>query len=206
MKEKILELLKKQYSNLGLSKEVLNSYAEHLSVGLEEGVTDEELENKVKSVDGILKATQVFGDKRENDGKKVAQTQNKSEEEPKDNVPEEAPSWFKEYLDSEKQKRAELEGKLAELQAANSRVDFDTKVGKIAKELNLSGDLLDLAKAKLSSDMDETAIRNSLGETKQIFIKSGAIREDGGGITLSTDQAAQQEAKDWLDEKLKETK
>lgn len=204
MKEKYLELLKKKYSNLGLSQDVLNLYAERLSKSTDEGVEDSVLESNVAELEPILKAIQSYGDKR---ATKAAQGKGKGEGEPSnpdDNVPGDAPDWFKQYMSAQAEKESALKEQIESLKAQQTTASFDAIVLRVGKELKLEGDMLELAKAKLSADMDENAIRASLGATKELLIKHGAMRDaDDTTYHVSEESAMAEEAKTWLDEKLK---
>lgn len=206
MKEKYLELLKKKYSNLGLSQEVLNLYAERLSKSTDDGAEDSVLESNVAELEPILKAIQSYGDKR---ATKAAQGKGKGEGEPSnppsnEDVPGDAPDWFKQYMTAQAKKESDLKEQIESLKAQQTTASFDAIVLRVGKELKLEGDMLELAKAKLSADMDENAIRASLGATKELLIKHGAMRDaDDTTYHVSEESAMAEEAKTWLDEKLK---
>ena len=64
--------------------------------------------------------------------------------------------------------------------------------------------MLDLCKGSLSSDMDEKAIRDSLGAAQKKFIELGVKVEEGQQQRTKTEEAKEQaerkEAADWVKE------
>ncbi len=195
MKEKILERLTQAYSNLGLPKNILEFRADVLS----KTVTEEsQIEEAVKGENDFLKAIQAFGDKRAS-SKKGNDGGNKGDNDPKKDEPTDGDSDLKKLIEKQNQLIETLAGRVNELEGSSKKQSFDEKVAKIAKEMDLAGDMLELAKAKLSPDMDETAIRDSLGATKKIFINMGARFEgESGGKYISEEEAARKEAEEWV--------
>ena len=66
----------------------------------------------------------------------------------------------------------------------------------------MSADILDLCKQGLSSDMDETAVRNALGSRKKSLIDAGVKFDDGQASHQSgtQTQAEQEEARQWVEQ------
>lgn len=156
LREKMANLLKEQYSNLGSPQEVLNCVAGMAIVGLSEDAADEIITERVKSAGDMLRAFQSNADKRVSDAIKATKESVKGGNvaDPKggvDNSNEDSePSWFAKYREESARERAEMQAKIAELEGANARKSFDERVNSAAKAVGLKGDLLVLAKANLS--------------------------------------------------------
>lgn len=202
MKEKILKGLKETYSNLGLSEEVLSGYAELVAVGVSADADDAKVAEVVKNAEGYLKSVQGFTDKRVADAVKKAKDKGvKDDVVVDDDKDKTSPEMKKilELLDAQNKQNTELVNRITELENGKKGADHDTMVSNIARELNISGDALDLAKAKLSIGMSEKEIRDSLGATKQTLIKLGLSTEgDEGKVLIQEEEAARKEAEEWV--------
>lgn len=191
MKEKILERLTQAYSNLGLSNEILEFRADALSKTITE---ESQIDDAVKGEGDYFKLIQSFGDKRAS-AKKGKSDDNKGEDVKKGSDV----TALQELINKQATLIEDLSKRIDNLDTNNKQKSFDEKVNTIAKEINLSGDMLELAKAKLSPDMDDKAIKESLGATKKIFIQCGAhFENESGGQYLSEEEAARKEASDWV--------
>lgn len=173
MLKRMTQRLKESYSHLGLPESVLNSVAKVAIIGLSEDVSDEDFDARVKdsSIEEMLKGFQSHAD-RVRGSKKVKEVKNK-EVEVEEPVEDDAPSWFKSYVEKSETDRKSLLDKIAALEGAETVKKFDGMVSSIAKELGLNDSVLDLVRPGLSSDMDETAVRNKLGAAKKTLIDSG---------------------------------
>ena len=196
MKEKILKGLKETYSNLGLSEEVLSGYAELVAGSVAEDADDAKVSEVVKNAEGYLKSIQGFKDRSVTDALK-----GKDKGEPK-KEPEGDPSpemkRILDLLEAQTKQNQEMVNRISELEGKSKQTTHDELVGRIASELNLSGDALDLAKAKLSIGMSEKEIRDSLGATKQTLIKLGMSTEGNPQVIVQEEEAARKEAEDWV--------
>lgn len=197
MEEKILERLISTYSNLGLPKSIFEFRAKALAQNLTE---ESQIEEAVKGENDFLKSIQSFGDQRAI-GKKGKDGDNKGDE--KDtlggNGNEGTDSELRKLIE---QQNALIEGlvkRVNDIDTNSKQKSFDETVNRVAEKLNLRGEMLELAKAKLSPDMDEKAIRNSLGETKKIYISLGAnFENENGGKYISEEEVARKEAAEWV--------
>jgi hypothetical protein len=190
MKEKMAKELKKAYSNLGLPEDVLKSVAGMVIVGLAEDADDAAIAARAKEsyVEEMLKSFQSHADKIRTEAKKATQEdKNKGGEHNDDGVPQ----YIKDMLQAQKETNELLTKEIQSLKAANSKRSFDESVESIGKELGLTGELLGLCKAGLSTDSDEKAIRDHLGKAKKTLIDSGA---------KISDEASKLEHKDETDE------
>lgn len=199
--------LKESYSHLGLPESVLNSVAKVAIIGLAEDVSDEDFDARVKdsSIEEMLKGFQSHAD-RVRGGKKVKEVKNKDVEvdDPED---DDAPAWFKSYVDKSEADRKSLLDKITALEGAESAKKFDSLVSSIASELGLSSSMLDLVRPGLSSDMDETAIRNKLGATKKALIENGVkFEEKVDPSDTSREASYREDARAWCKAQLEAQK
>ncbi len=204
LKEKVTNRLKEQYSNLGFPQDVLTSVVGVAVIGLPEDATDDVIAERVKSVEPMLKSFQSNVDKRVSEAKKAAEEIAKGgksqEEKPVDN-PNGEPEWFKVYREKSEQEKKELQEKIDRLVGESNQKSFDEKVAVAAKKVGLKGDLLALAKASLSPDMDSTALENKLGAIKKTLMESGAklgSEERSSTMTKTEEDAARAEAAEWV--------
>lgn len=204
LKEKVTNRLKEQYSNLGFPQDVLTSVVGVAVIGLPEDATDDVIAERVKSVEPMLKSFQSNVDKRVSEAKKAAEEIAKGgksqEEKPVDNANGE-PEWFKVYREKSEQEKKELQEKIDRLVGESNQKSFDEKVAVAAKKVGLKGDLLALAKASLSPDMDSTALENKLGAIKKTLMESGAklgSEERSSTMTKTEEDAARAEAAEWV--------
>ena len=198
--------LKESYSHLGLPESVLNSVAKVAIIGLAEDVSDEDFDARVKdsSIEEMLKGFQSHAD-RVRGGKKVKEVKNKDVE--VDDPEDDAPAWFKSYVDKSEADRKSLLDKIAALEGAESAKKFDSMVSSIASELGLSSSMLDLVRPGLSSDMDETAIRNKLGATKKALIENGVkFEEKVDPSDTSREASYREDARAWCKAQLEAQK
>ena len=179
--------LKKLHSDLGLPETVLNSVAGFAIVGMSDESDDAAITARASepSVREMLKSFQSHTDKIRTEAKKVAKEENKNEE-----VHDDVPSWFKSYEERQEKTQNELLEKIKTLEGEASEKNFSSMVSRIGKELGLEGAVLDLCSNGLSSDMDETAVRNKLGAAKKTLVDSGVKFEE----RLSTQSTAAQNA------------
>lgn len=210
MKEKMAKFLKELYSDLGLPENVLKSVASVAIIGLKDDATDEEIKSRAseESVKSMLKDFQSHADKRANDATKAAEEKNKKEVkkpgEGKGEEDDETPAWAKKLIEDNQKSIQTLTEEISALKKANAEKSFDELVSSIASELGISGTVLDLLKPGLSSDMDETAIRNKLGEAKQTLINQGANFAGTGRQEEKTEAAKEEQARKEADEWVKE--
>lgn len=204
LKEKVTNRLKEQYSNLGFPQDVLTSVVGVAVIGLPEDATDDVIAERVKSVEPMLKSFQSNVDKRVSEAKKAAEEIAKGgksqEEKPVDNANGE-PEWFKVYREKSEQEKKELQEKIDKLVGESNQKSFDEKVAVAAKKVGLKGDLLVLAKASLSPDMDSTVLENKLGAIKKTLMESGAklgSEERSSTMTKTEEDAARAEAAEWV--------
>ena len=198
--------LKESYSHLGLPESVLNSVAKVAIIGLAEDVSDEDFDARVKdsSIEEMLKGFQSHAD-RVRGGKKVKEVKNKDVE--VDDQEDDAPAWFKSYVDKSEADRKSLLDKITALEGAESAKKFDSLVSSIGSELGLSSSMLDLVRPGLSSDMDETAIRNKLGATKKALIENGVkFEEKVDPSDTSREASYREDARAWCKAQLEAQK
>lgn len=212
LKEKVTNRLKEQYSNLGFPQDVLTSVAGMAVVGLSDDASDDVIAERVSGLSDMLKSFQRNADKRVSDAKKAADEIAKggkgdnANDETNDNKADE-PAWFKAYRERQEQEKSELQQKIDRLVGESNQKSFDDKVTAAAKKIGLRGDLLVLAKAGLSPDMDDVAIADKLGAVKKTLMESGAkigSDERSETMTKTEEDAARAEAAAWVKKKAEE--
>ena len=202
LKEKMANKLKELYSNLGFSQDVLVTVSESAIVGLAEDADDAAIEARAKGFEGMLKAFQSNTEKRVTEAVAKAGEKNKGGQGAQTTQTVEGePEWFKTYRKSQEAERKALQDKLDKMESANKTKDFDELVKKHAKALGLSGDLLEMAKAGLSADSDEDAIKNALGKAKKTLMEAGAkigSDERTTQMSKSAEDKARADAAAWV--------
>jgi hypothetical protein len=205
MLKRMTQRLKESYSHLGLPESVLNSVAKVAIIGLSDDVSDEDFDARVAdaSISEMLKGFQSHADRVR--GKKVKDVKNKDVD--VDEPDDDAPAWFKSYVEKSETDRKSLLDKIAALEGAESAKKFDSLVSSIGSELGLSSSMLDLVRPGLSSDMDETAIRNKLGATKKALIENGVkFEEKVDPNDVSRDASYREDARAWCKAQLEAQK
>ena len=201
LKEKMANKLKELYSNLGFSQEVLVSVSESAIVGLADDADDAAIEARAKGFEGMLKAFQSNTEKRVTDAVTKAKGDGNKGGDGHTQTVEGEPEWFKTYRESQEAELKALKDQLDKVEGAGRQKSFDDMVAKHAKTLGLSGDLLDMAKATLSADMDEDAIMNALGKAKKTLMEAGArvgSEERTTQMTKTEEEKMRADAADWV--------
>lgn len=200
----MIEALKKRYSNLGLSEEQLKLVAPMAILGLSDDADEAAIDARASEsyVSDMLKNMQSQADKIRTLEKKP-----KDEPKPGNKGEETTDPALKEVLallKEQKEANTAMQSRLDALEGKGKQKDFDALVASVGKELGLDGDLLDLCKKGLSSDMDEKAVRDSLGAAKKTLIEKGIKVEEGQQQRTSTEKAKEEadrkEAADWVKE------
>ena len=198
---KMTQKLKELYSNLGLPESILNSVAGAAVIGLGEDADDAAITARAseKGIADMLKAYQSHADSVRTNAKKANKGKNNAEDGESN---DETPSWFKTYMDSQSEVQQKLLDRIAVLESSKAAEAFDVMVSRVGKELNLEGPMLDLCKQGLSSDMDESAIKDKLGAAKKALSERGAtFREQLTQQTSEAElQAQREEALKWAKE------
>lgn len=192
MKEKILEALKTKYSNLGLSKETLDGYADYLALSVteEEGIAD-----AVAKIEGLLKIQQSENDKIRTATRRKAEEVKKPEAETivvkkdaaKDPDPEPAPKKEAEGKDNEIPDWAKkLLGKVELLEKRNSERDRQNIIEARRKSINdIVGKLpsaVRIAYDRMNLDIDDddyealkTSIAAEVGNLEKELSQKSAV-------------------------------
>ena len=153
MKEKVLETLKTEYSNLGFSDKAFDGVADYIS----QTVTNEEdINNTVSGVGGLLK---VFQGDIDRERSKKSELEKKLEElkqkEPIKRSDETKVEMPKEKDDEVLSKVSELESKLAELIAEKNASTQKQQLKEIAKAKDVPSGLLDYVNVPSDVDLEE---------------------------------------------------
>lgn len=173
MKEKILEALKNKYSNLGLSKDVLDGFAEFLSLSITE---ESGIEEGVAKIEGILKTQQKEYDKiraaaAKKKDEEVKKEEKKTDEptpkqdEKKDPAPKkdaEMPEWAKTLMGevtglkqkiSERDKAAIIETRRKQVTAIVSKLPQSVQKAYERMNLDLSDEDFEALKTSITEEV-----------------------------------------------------
>ena len=204
MIEKMTSALKKRYSNLGLTDEMFSKVAPMAVLGMAADADEAAIEARASEsyISDMLKTMQSQADKirtLEAQAGKKNPKDNKGGDEPKDEPKGEMKEILA-LLREQKESNNALQARLDALETAGKTKSFEEKVAIVAKELNVSGSILDLLKSGLSSDMDETAIRDTMGAKKKILVDAGVVFSDAQQMQTEQAQteAEKKEASDWV--------
>lgn len=205
MIQKMTKKLKELYSNYGLPENVLTSVAAVAINGLDDACTDDQLTERAKdsSVVDFLKSLQSHSDKIRTDALKAAKGKTKDVEDPEPGGDGgKIPDYIQRILDQQEKDKKELADRLAAIESSNKLKDFDSLVSRLANEMGIDSVVLDLVKPGLSSDMDESAIKDKLGAAKKALSERGAtFREQLTQQTSEAElQAQREEALKWAKE------
>lgn len=185
MKEKIFAQMKEQYKHLGLPTEILEFQS-----GLLAGqISDEsEIADKVSALSDIFGVLQSAIDKRANEAVDTYKKKNPI----KDGDGKKGEGVDAEVLKTLEELKKQVEGFSSvqeELKTLKASMEDTSKVQKlaqrneliasIAKDLGLDAELTELAKLRLTDDMDEAAIDKSMCESKKLFVSKGLVADDG---------------------------
>ena len=205
MIQKMTKKLKELYSNYGLPENVLTSVAAVAINGLDDACTEEQLTERAKasSVVDFLKSLQSHSDKIRTDALKAAKGKTQDVEDPATGGDGgKIPDYIQKLLDQQEKDRKEFADRLAAIESSNKLKDFDSLVSRLANEMGIDSVVLDLVKPGLSSDMDESAIKDKLGAAKKALSERGAtFREQLTQQTSEAElQAQREEALKWAKE------
>lgn len=203
MKERILALMKEQYKHLGLPTEILEFQS-----GLLAGqVSDEsEIADKVSALSDIFGVLQSAIDKRANEAVDTYKKKNPPKGEDGGEKGEGVSEELMQQIAELSKKVESLSGFKTEIDTLKESVNIAKKnqrlaernelIAKIAEDLGLDAELTELAKLRLTDDMDDEAIDKSMCESKKLFLSKGLVAEDGK-IT-DREAALKQEADNWV--------
>ena len=194
MKEKIYQLLKQAYSNLGLSDDILQGHAEALdATGL---VTDENLAAIVAAQKTFLSSLQSGIDKRVTDA--VNKAKEKKEDAKSDEGGVNQPDIQKLIDKVIAEKLNPLQEELNSYKTKEAKNARANLIMTKAKELKISQRRIEEGFA-ISDDMDETAIDSYLSRVRQNEVAMG-LEDKSSAFSLSTPDAQGKElAKQWAE-------
>ena len=180
MKTKMFDALKKRYSNLGLSDDQIRLVVPMAVLGLADDADEASIDARASEsyISDMLKNMQSQADKirtLEGNSKPEPPKGNKGGEQTQ-HADDDKLSQMLSLLQQQKEANEAMAKRLDALEGAGKQKDFESTVSKVAKEIGMKPQMLDLCKGSLSSDMDEKAIRDSLGAAQKKFIELGASR------------------------------
>lgn len=211
MKEKILAALVAVNGQYNLSKE----YLEKIALTAPKFESEDEISSWVDSQKPMMAIMQSYADNRVSSMKKeLDELKKSSPEPPKDNdldkrlgiFEEKLTKSIEEKLNALQSKNDELTKQLGDYQSASRVAEFDKVKKRVAKELGISDEALKFAEGRLTSDMDEAKINESLSKFKTEMIALGLNPVEGRQYTPNGSEAAKAYAKNYLDRKEQELK
>ena len=194
MKEKIFNLLKQTYSNLGLSDDILQGQAEALAnTGL---VTDENLQTVVDGQKSFLSSLQSGIDKRVTDAVNKAKTEKKEETAAGGAQEKDEPNFQKMIEDAITAKLSPIQ---EELNAYKAKVQQSARANMIASKAKELG--IPEWRAKegfaITPEMDEAAINSYLAGVKQNIVTAGLESSNASGVLSTSNEQAKESADEW---------
>ena len=200
MKDKIYNQLKQEFSNLGLSDELLHSVASSLeSTGM---VTEENLATVVKGQENMLKSYQSNLDKLRTEGagfkKELEELKAKVGKGgvQKTQPNEEMPEWFNKYQEEQDKKLNALIEENTRFKAEKAKGERIAMILAKAKELKISKSRIEEGFA-IPDDMDEAGITSYLSKVKKNEVAKG-LEDKSSAFSLSAPEAQGNElAKEW---------
>lgn len=211
MKEKILAALVAVNGQYNLSKE----YLEKIALTAPKFENEDEISSWVDSQKPMLAIMQSYADNRVSGMKKELDELKKTNPEPpKDNdldkrlgvFEEKLTKSFEERLNALQSKNEELTKQLDGYQSASKVAEFEKIKKRVANELGISDAALKFAEGRLTSDMDEAKINESLSKFKTEMISLGLNPVEGQHYTPNGSETAKAYAKNYLDRKEQELK
>lgn len=203
MVKKMIEALKKRYSNLGLPEEVIAKVAPMAILGLADDADEAAIDARASEsyISDMLKSMQSQADKMRTLEGKVKDLEGKNK-----GVDQTDPA-LKEVLNllkEQKEANTALQTRLEKLEGADKAKSHEELVQRIANEIGMKPAMLDLCKGGLSSDMDEKGIRDALGAAQKKFVELGVQVEEGQQQRITTEKAKEEAdrkaAADWVKE------
>lgn len=194
MKDKIFNLLKQTYSNLGLSDDILQGQAEALAnTGL---VTDDNLQTVVDGQKSFLSSLQSGIDKRVTDAVNKAKGEKKEESAAGGGQTKTEPDFQKLIDEAIAAKLSPIQEELNAYKAKDQQTARANMIASKAKELGIPE-----WRAKegfaITPEMDEAAIGSYLAGIKQNIVTAGLESSNASGVLSTSDDKAKEEADQW---------
>lgn len=214
-KEKILAALTAISGQYNLPKEQLEKIAALAPADL----TEDGLQTWAESQKGIMALMQSYADSRVTanskelaDLKKEVEDWKKKAEEAGKKSPEtdlekalgamkkELEDSFNTKLEELKQKNKDLQDQADARSAADKEREFTELKKRVAKELKLSDEALELLEGKLTSDMDEAKVNEVLSAGAKKLTEMGLHTVEAGHQVQGGEEAVKARAKAYIDE------
>lgn len=194
MKDKIFNLLKQTYSNLGLSDDILQGQSEALAnTGL---VTDDNLQAVVDGQKSFLSSLQSGIDKRVTDAVNKAKGEKKEESAAGGGQAKTEPDYQKLIDEAIAAKLSPIQEELNAYKAKDQQTARANMIASKAKELGIPE-----WRAKegfaITPEMDEAAIGSYLAGIKQNIVTAGLESSNASGVLSTSDDKAKEEADQW---------
>lgn len=194
MKDKIFNLLKQTYLNLGLSDDILQGQAEALAnTGL---VTDDNLQAVIDGQKPFLSSLQSGIDKRVTDAVNKAKAEKKEDTAEGGEQTKTEPDLQKLIEEAIAIKLSPIQEELNAYKAKEQQGARANMIASKAKELGIPE-----WRAKegfaITPEMDEAAITSYLASVKQNIVTAGLESSNASGVLSTSDDKAKESADEW---------
>lgn len=194
MKDKIFNLLKQTYLNLGLSDDILQGQAEALAnTGL---VTDDNLQAVIDGQKTFLSSLQSGIDKRVTDAVNKAKGEKKEDAAKGGEQTKTEPDLQKLIEEAIAVKLSPIQEELNAYKAKEQQGARANMIASKAKELGIPE-----WRAKegfaITPEMDEAAITSYLASVKQNIVTAGLESSNASGVLSTSDDKAKESADEW---------
>lgn len=194
MKDKIFNSLKQNYSNLGLSDEILKGQAEALAnTGF---VTDENLQAVVDGQKTFLSSLQSGIDKRVTDAVNKAKGGKEEESAGGGEQKKNEPDLQKMIEDVLTAKLLPIQEELNAYKAKEQQAVRANMIASKAKELGIPEWRVKEGFA-ITPEMDEAAINSYLAGVKQNIVTAGLESSNASGVLSTSEEKSKEMAEEW---------
>lgn len=194
MKDKIFNSLKQNYSNLGLSDEILQGQAEALAnTGF---VTDDNLQTVIDGQKAFLASLQSGIDKRVTDAVNKAKGERKEGHAGGGEHDKTEPDLQKMIEEALAAKLSPIQEELNAYKAKDQQTARANMIASKAKELGIPEWRVREGFA-ITPEMDEAAINSYLASVKQNIVTAGLESSNASGVLSTSEEKSKELAEEW---------
>lgn len=194
MKDKIFNSLKQNYSNLGLSDEILQGQAEALAnTGF---VTDDNLQTVIDGQKAFLASLQSGIDKRVTDAVNKAKGERKEEYAGGGEHNKTEPDLQKMIDEALAVKLSPIQEELNAYKAKDQQTARANMIASKAKELGIP-EWRAREGFAITPEMDEAAINSYLASVKQNIVTAGLESSNASGVLSTSEEKSKELAEEW---------
>lgn len=194
MKDKIFNSLKQNYSNLGLSDEILQGQAEALAnTGF---VTDDNLQTVIDGQKAFLASLQSGIDKRVTDAVNKAKGERKERHAGGGEHDKTEPDLQKMIEEALAAKLSPIQEELNAYKAKDQQTARANMIASKAKELGIPEWRVREGFA-ITPEMDEAAINSYLASVKQNIVTAGLESSNASGVLSTSEEKSKELAEEW---------